>query len=198
MCQGRGAASSSGGLLVEALDGARSDWSTKATSSTERKPSEVSSWPTDLVDVESAHEQLGAGLETRAWRTLRLFLLGEDCRCPAGELRGEADVLAAAADGEREAADRARRPRCARGPRRARPWRPQPGPARSPRGGDVRVPRNDVDPSRPAARRDRLDARAAHTDAGRTGSMEESRETTAILAREPGSRATALISTMPS
>jgi hypothetical protein len=31
-----------------------------------------------------------------------------------------------------------------------------------------------------------------------TGSTEESRETTAILAREPGSRATALTSTMPS
>ena len=31
-----------------------------------------------------------------------------------------------------------------------------------------------------------------------TGSTEESREITPILAREPGSRATALISTMPS
>ena len=31
-----------------------------------------------------------------------------------------------------------------------------------------------------------------------TGSTEESREITAILAREPGSRATALTSTMPS
>ncbi len=33
---------------------------------------------------------------------LRLLLLGEDVDVPAGELRGEADVLAAAADGERE------------------------------------------------------------------------------------------------
>ena len=46
----------------------------------------------------------------KSWRALlefllaalRLFLLGEDVDVPAGELRGEAHVLAAAADGERE------------------------------------------------------------------------------------------------
>ena len=54
-----------------------------------------------LVDVERLHEHLGALLELRL-AALRLLLLGQDVDVPAGELRGEADVLAAPADGERE------------------------------------------------------------------------------------------------
>src|SRR3990167_8894477 len=54
-----------------------------------------------LVDVERGDEELAAVVELLL-ATLRLFLLGEDVDVPTGELRGEAHVLAAAADGERQ------------------------------------------------------------------------------------------------
>jgi hypothetical protein len=63
---------------------------------------------------------------------------------------------------------------------------------------DVGRPRNDVDLLALQFVDHGLHARAAHTDAGADRIDEESREITAILAREPGSRATALISMMPS
>ena len=54
-----------------------------------------------LVDVERFHEQRRA-LDELLLAALRLFLLGEDVDVPAGELRGEADVLAAPADRQRQ------------------------------------------------------------------------------------------------
>ena len=57
----------------------------------------------DLVDVERLHEHVRA-LGEFLLAALGLFLLGEDVDVPAGELRGEAHVLAAAADGQRQLA----------------------------------------------------------------------------------------------
>ena len=57
----------------------------------------------DLVDVERLHEQLRA-LGEFLLAALGLLLLGQDVDVPAGELRGEAHVLAAAADGQRKLA----------------------------------------------------------------------------------------------
>jgi hypothetical protein len=61
----------------------------------------------------------------------------------------------------------------------------------------VRRPRDDVD-LLALQFADHLHAAAAHADAGADRVDRGSREITAILARLPGSRATALISTMPS
>ena len=66
-------------------------------------------------------------------------------------------------------------------------------------GGRVRVPLDDVDLLALQLADHRLHALAAHADAGADGiDRAESLEMTAILAREPGSRATDLICTMPS
>ena len=54
-----------------------------------------------LVDVEGGDEELRTLLELLL-AALRLLLLGEDVDVPAGELGGEAHVLATTADGERE------------------------------------------------------------------------------------------------
>ena len=54
-----------------------------------------------LVDVERLHEQRRA-LGEFLLAALDLFLLGQDVDVPAGELGGEPDVLAAAADGQRQ------------------------------------------------------------------------------------------------
>ena len=54
-----------------------------------------------LVDVEGVHEQFGA-LGEFLLAALQFLGLGQDVDVPAGQLRGEAHVLAAAADGERE------------------------------------------------------------------------------------------------
>src|SRR5207248_3304879 len=53
----------------------------------------------DLVDIERIDEQLAAGAELLG-AALRFFGLGQDIDVPAGQLRGEPDILAAAADGE--------------------------------------------------------------------------------------------------
>ena len=55
----------------------------------------------DLVDVEGVHEELGA-LGEFLLPALGFLCLGEDVDVPAGELRGEAHVLAAPADGQGE------------------------------------------------------------------------------------------------
>src|SRR5262245_15670691 len=57
----------------------------------------------DLVDVEGLHETLRA-LGELLLPPLRLLLLGQDVDVPAGELRGQPHVLAAAAYGERQLA----------------------------------------------------------------------------------------------
>ena len=54
-----------------------------------------------LVDVERFHEQVRT-LGEFLLAALALFLLGQDVDVPAGQLRGEADVLAAAADRQRQ------------------------------------------------------------------------------------------------
>ena len=54
-----------------------------------------------LVDVEGGDEEIGAGREFLL-AALGLFGFGHDVDVPAGELGGEAHVLAAAADGERQ------------------------------------------------------------------------------------------------
>ena len=66
-------------------------------------------------------------------------------------------------------------------------------------GGGLRRPGDDVDLLALQFLHHRLHARAAHADAGADRiDRAESRLITAILARLPGSRATALISMMPS
>ena len=54
-----------------------------------------------VVDVERVDEQLAARAEFLG-TALALLGLGQDVDVPAGELRGEADVLAAPADGQAE------------------------------------------------------------------------------------------------
>src|SRR4029079_6512648 len=54
-----------------------------------------------FVDVERFHEHPGRVLEI-GLTALGLFLLGEDVDIPAGQLRGEAHILAAAADRQRQ------------------------------------------------------------------------------------------------
>ncbi len=74
-----------------------------------------------LVDVERFHEQrrtLGEFLLA----ALALFLLGQDVDVPAGQLRGQAHVLAAAADGERQLALGHHDLDAVGSRRRARPW----------------------------------------------------------------------------
>ena len=66
-------------------------------------------------------------------------------------------------------------------------------------GRGVGRPGDDVDLLALELVHDRLDARAAHADAGaRPGRSRNRATTTPILAREPGSRATAFTSMMPS
>ena len=57
----------------------------------------------DLVDVQRFHEHVRA-LGEFLLAALGLFLLGQDVDVPAGQLRGQAHVLAAAADGQRQLA----------------------------------------------------------------------------------------------
>ena len=64
--------------------------------------------------------------------------------------------------------------------------------------GRVGCPRNDVDLLALELIDHRLHARAAYRRRRRPDRPRRSREITAILARDPGSRATALTSTMPS
>ena len=130
---------------------------------------------------------------------LRFLGLGQDVDVPAGELRGEPHVLAAAADGERELVvrhddldavgvlvehdlgDLGRLQRVDDEGRRC--------PADH---GMMSIFSPCSSPTTACTREPRMPTQAP------TGSIEESREITAILAREPGSRATAFISTMPS
>ena len=133
------------------------------------------------------------------WRRSDSSCLGQDVDVPAGQLRGEPHILAAAADGERklrvghhdldavgvlvehDLGDFGRRQRVDDEGRR------------------VRVPLDDVDLLALQLVDHRLHAAAAHADAGADridGGV--ACEMTAILARLPGSRATDLISTMPS
>ena len=82
-----------------------------------------------LVDIQRLDEEFGARGEFLL-PALAFLGFGQDVDRPAGELRSEAHVLAAAADGERKL--RLRRPRLRRAllPDRARPWRLPPAAAR--------------------------------------------------------------------
>ena len=150
-----------------------------------------------FVDIERVDEHARAIFEF-GLAALRLFLFGQDIDVPAGELRGEPHVLAAPADGERKLligdddldalaflvehhlGDFGRRQRV------------------DDKRGDIVRPRNDVDLLALKLVDHRLHPRAAHTDAGANRINRGIARTTAILAREPGSRATAFTSTMPS
>ena len=74
----------------------------------------------DVVDVERVDEHLAAGAELLG-AALRFLGLGQDVDVPAGQLRGEPHILAAAADREATADRRARRLRCAAAPRPSPP-----------------------------------------------------------------------------
>jgi hypothetical protein len=66
------------------------------------KPSVASSWPT-TSSTSSASMNSWCARRTRLLAALGSpRLLGQDVDVPAGQLRGEAHVLAAAADGERQ------------------------------------------------------------------------------------------------
>jgi hypothetical protein len=132
------------------------------------------------------------------WRRSDSPRLGQDVDVPAGQLRGEAHVLAAAADRQRELVvghhhldalgilvehdlgDFRRLQRV------------------DDEGRLVLSTRDDVDLLALQLADHGLHALPRMPTQAPTGSIEESREITAILAREPGSRATALISMMPS
>src|SRR6185312_5234391 len=121
-----------------------------------------------FVEIEGVDKDLRAVLEL-GLAALGLFLLGEDVYVPAGELRGETHVLAAAADGQRQLlvrhhdldalailvehdlGDFRRRQRVHH------------------EGGDVRRPRDDVDLLALQFVHHGLHARAAHADAGADG-----------------------------
>ena len=125
--------------------------------------------------------------------------LAVDVELPAGELGGEAHVLAAPADGQRELVVGDDDLHGAGSGRRGAPARPRRGPARCRRSGPGPRARGRCRSSRraapgpppgrgcPSCRRRR-----------RPGRRRESREETAILARPPGSRAAASMTTTPS
>ncbi len=118
-----------------------------------------------LVDVERVHEELRALLELLL-AALQFLVLGQDVDIPAGELRGETHVLAAAADGERQLVV---------GDDHLDPLRllveHDLGDLRrlqrvDDEGRGVRIPRNDVDALAGKLADHRLHAAAAHADAG--------------------------------
>ena len=152
----------------------------------------------DLVDIERIHEGVCVRSANSFWRRSDSSCFGQDIDVPARELRREPHVLAAPADGERQLlvrnddldavgvlvehdlGDLGRRQRVDDEARR------------------VGVPLDDVDLLALQLVDDRLHAAPRMPTQAPTGSMEESFEITAILARLPGSRATDLISTTPS
>jgi hypothetical protein len=89
-----------GGVFVEAFDGGQFAGSTKATSSTRGEAFRSEQLADDFVDIERFHEQRGT-LDEFLLATLGFFLLGQDVDIPAGQLRGEAHILAATTDGKR-------------------------------------------------------------------------------------------------
>ena len=78
---------------------ASSSTSACASSSTEPKPSVTSSWAITSSTFSVVDEQLGQ-LAELAVAPLALLALRDDVDVPAGQLRGQAHVLAAPADGD--------------------------------------------------------------------------------------------------
>ena len=129
------------------------------------KPSVTSSWAITSSTFRLVHEHLGQ-LAELALPPLAVLAVGDDVDVPAGELRSQADVLAAAADRdvlllvrdddldplgvgvEHDLADLGRRQRV------------------DDEGGGVGRPGDDVDLLAAQLLHHRLDAAAAHADAG--------------------------------
>jgi hypothetical protein len=150
-----------------------------------------------LVHVEGVHEELGAGREFLL-AALRLLGLGEDVDVPAGELRGQAHVLAAAADGEGELVV-GNHHLDAVGLLVEHHLHDFGGLERvHDEGGLIDRPGDDVDLLALQFAHHRLDAGAAHADAGADGVDGGIARGHGDLGAEPGSRATAFTSTMPS
>ena len=131
-------------------------------------------------------------------RRLPFLGLGQDVDVPAGQLRGEAHILAAATDSEQS---------CSSGTTTSMRLLSSSSTTLATSAGAKRVhdegrrvrrPLNDVDLFALQLGHNRLNAAAAHADAGADRIDRRIVETTAIFARLPGSRATDLISMTPS